>query len=155
MKWLSKGVELSCICVLEISIFPFSTIVLLDFRSFPSMWYLISIFIKFYYCMMICYYMEINLPMFDISCLRWIKRKQIIYVKIKKSHHGYSCTYEPVRKLTKKNEIWANLRTNFFIKINPRKIVNYVFKFNASLTISQNHHQHEHDNIHVITCELY
>jgi len=34
-----------------------------------------------------------------------IKRKQIIYVKINKSHHGYSCTYEPVRKLTKQNEI--------------------------------------------------
>jgi hypothetical protein len=140
LKWLSKGVELSCICVLEISIFPFSTIFLLYFRSFPSV---------------ISYYMKINFPMYDISCLRWMKRKQIIYVNINKSHHGYSCTYEPVRKLTKQNEIWTNLRTNFLIKINPRKKVNYVLIFNAWLTISQNHHQHEHDNIHVITCELY
>ena len=140
MKWLSKGVELSCICVLEISIFPFSTIFLLYFRSFPSM---------------ISYYMKINFPMYDISCLRWMKRKQIIYVNINKSHHGYSCTYEQVRKLTKQNEIWTNLRTNFLIKIHPRKKVNYVLIFNAWLTISQNHHQHEHDNIHVITCELY
>jgi hypothetical protein len=67
-----------------------------------------------------------------------------------KSHHGYSCTYAPVQKLTKQNEIWTNLRTNFLIKINPRKIVNYVFIFDASLTISQNHHQHEHDNMQVI-----
>ena len=137
MKWLSKGVELSCICVLEISIFPFSTIFLLYFLSVPSMWYLIFIFIKFNYCMMICYYMKINLLMYDISCIRWMKRKKIIIcVKINKSHHGYSCTYEPVQKLTKQNEVWTNLRTHFFIKINPRKIVSYASIFNASLTIS-------------------
>jgi hypothetical protein len=130
-------VLLIVVCAFVLFLLAIVLSVLLRYTDSDYPFVLIFIFIKFNYCMMICYYMKINLLMYDISRIRWMKRKKIIIcVKINKSHHGYSCTYEPVRKLTKQNEIWTNLRTHFFIKINPRKIVSYASIFNASLTIS-------------------
>ena len=44
----SQESELSCICVLEISTLPLSTMFLLDFRTVPIVWY-ISLFVVFHF----------------------------------------------------------------------------------------------------------